>query len=126
MHDSARTLFAGILGDTDMTALLLDPEGGHLAGSYLNDSGREIGGEIGAALSGIKVEVTRATRHLEVGDWRALVIETADATIALSPVAGESVVLLAASSEEPHGLIRRVLSRSAARAAQWLREERRQ
>jgi predicted regulator of Ras-like GTPase activity (Roadblock/LC7/MglB family) len=122
MRDDARTLFAEILGDADLTALLLDTRGAHLAGSYLDADGREIGGEIGAALSGIGGEVSRAMEHLELGAWKALVIETPDASIALSPAAEESVVLLAAAAEEPHGLVRRVLARSVIRAEQWLSE----
>src|SRR5437763_1200350 len=65
MRDDARTLFAGILGDADLTALLLDTRGAHLAGSYLDADGREIGGEIGAALSGIGAEVSRALDTLQ-------------------------------------------------------------
>jgi predicted regulator of Ras-like GTPase activity (Roadblock/LC7/MglB family) len=120
MREDARTLFAEILGDADLTALLLDAKGAHLAGSYVDADGREVGGEIGAALSGIATEVGKAMRHLELGSWKALVIETPDATIALAPTADDSIVLLAASAEEPHGLVRRVLSRSAERAGQWL------
>ena len=62
----------------------------------------------------------RAMLHLELGAWKSLVIETSDATIALAPASGETVVLIAASSEEPHGLVRRILARSGIRAEQWL------
>jgi predicted regulator of Ras-like GTPase activity (Roadblock/LC7/MglB family) len=119
MREDARTLFAEVLGDADLTALLVDSGGAHLAGSYIDADGREVGGEIGAALSGIGAEVGRAMLHLELGAWKALVIETSDATIALAP-AGKAVVLIAASSEEPHGLVRRVLARSSVRAGEWL------
>lgn len=125
MREDARTLFAEILGDANLTALLVDARGGHLAGSYLDAGAREIGHEVGAALAGIASEVGRAMSHLEMGAWRALVIETPDATIALAPASGGSIVLLAASSEEPHGLVRRILSRSALRAEQWLSKEKR-
>lgn len=121
MGDDARTLFAEILGDADLTALLLDSAGTHLGGSFLDGDGREIGGQIGSALAGVGAEVGRAMRHLELGAWRALVIETTEATIALAPVGGESIVLIAASAVEPHGLVRRILSRSAVRAEQWMR-----
>jgi predicted regulator of Ras-like GTPase activity (Roadblock/LC7/MglB family) len=62
-------------------------------------------------------------QHLELGTGKALVIETHDASIALSPTAKEAIVLLAAAAEEPHGLVRRVLSRSVTRAEQWVRGE---
>lgn len=125
MREEARTLFAQILGDANLTALLLDASGNHLAGSYVDADGREVGGEIGSALAGIGAEVGRAMRHLELGEWKALVIETPDATIALSPAAADSIVLLAASADEPHGLVTRILSRSAERAEQWLAGENR-
>lgn len=122
MREDARTLFAETLGDADLTALLVDAKGSHLAGSYLDADGREIGGEIGAALSGIGSEVARAMSHLGLGAWKSLVIETPDATVALAPVATETIVLLAASVEEPHGMVRRILERSVARARHWLSE----
>ena len=120
MRDDARTLFAETLGDADLTALLVDAKGAHVAGSYLDADGREAGAEIGAALSGIGAEVARAMNHLRLGAWKSLVVETPDATIALAPAAGESVVLIAASAEEPHGLVRRILQRSVTRADEWL------
>ena len=120
MREDARTLFAETLGDVDLTALLVDSHGAHLAGSYLDGDGREIGGAIASALSGIGPEVMRAMDHLHLGVWKSLVIETAEATIAVAPAARESIVLLAASTAEPHGLVRRILDRSVARASQWL------
>jgi predicted regulator of Ras-like GTPase activity (Roadblock/LC7/MglB family) len=120
MREDARTLFAETLGDADLTALLVDSNGEHLAGSYLDPDGREIGGAVASALSGLGPEVMRAMNHLHLGAWKSLVIETAEATIAVAPAANESIVLLAASAAEPHGLVRRILDRSVARASQWL------
>jgi len=120
VRDDARALFAETLGDADLTALLADSKGAHLAGSYLDADGREIGASITSALSGIGPEVKRAMDHLHLGAWKSLVVETSEATIAVAPAAHESTVLLAASSAEPHGLVRRVLDRSVARASQWL------
>jgi predicted regulator of Ras-like GTPase activity (Roadblock/LC7/MglB family) len=120
MREAGRTLFAEILGDADLTALLVDSRGDHLAGSFLDADGREAGPEIGAALSGVGLEVSRAMRHLDLGEWQALVIETESATIALSSAGDEAVVLLAAAAEEPHGLVRRVLTRCVDRANHWL------
>ena len=120
MREDARTLFAETLGDADLTALLVDAKGAHLAGSYLDADGREIGGSIAAALSGIGAEVSRSMHHLGLGAWKSLVIETPDATVAVAPASNESIVLLAASSEEPHGLVRRILDRSVKRAGKWI------
>ena len=120
MSETARNLFAPAIGDTQQTALLLDGAGAPLAGAYIDARGRDIAGEIGLALSGVSTEVSRAMRHLSIGSWKAVVVETDAAIIALAPAAVDSVVLLAASSTVPLGLVRRVLTRSVALAINWM------
>jgi len=119
--ETARTLFATAIGDAEQTALLLDSSGAPLAGSYIDQRGRDISGEIGAALSGVGTEVTRSMRLLSIGRWSAVVVETDAATIALAPAADDAVVLLASSLTVPLGLVRRVLARSVALAINWMR-----
>jgi predicted regulator of Ras-like GTPase activity (Roadblock/LC7/MglB family) len=121
MSESARMLFAAAIGEAEQTALLLDAAGVPLAGSYIDQNGRDISGEIGAALSGVGREVTKSMRLLGIGRWTAVVVETDAATIALAPAAEDSVVLLASSSTVPLGLVRRVLTRSVALAINWMR-----
>jgi predicted regulator of Ras-like GTPase activity (Roadblock/LC7/MglB family) len=121
MSEAARTLFATAIGEAEQTALLLDTSGAPLAGSYIDQSGRDISSEIGAALSGVSREVSRSIRLLSIGQWTAVVVETDAATIALAPAAEDSVVLLASSSTVPLGLVRRVLARSVALAITWMR-----
>ncbi|HET7613859.1 MAG TPA: hypothetical protein VFK26_08015 [Gemmatimonadaceae bacterium] len=121
MSEAARILFATAIGEAEQTALLLDAAGTPLAGSYLDDRGRDISAEIGAALSGVSREVSRSMRLLGIGAWSAVVVETDAATIALAPAADDTIVLLASSSTVPLGLVRRVLSRSVALAINWLR-----
>jgi predicted regulator of Ras-like GTPase activity (Roadblock/LC7/MglB family) len=121
MSEAARTLFATAIGEAEQTALLLDTSGAPLAGSYIDQSGRDISSEIGAALSGVSREVSRSMRLLSIGQWTAVVVETDAATIALAPAAEDSVVLLASSSTVPLGLVRRVLARSVALAITWMR-----
>jgi predicted regulator of Ras-like GTPase activity (Roadblock/LC7/MglB family) len=121
MSESARTLFATAIGEAEQTALLLDAAGAPLAGSYIDQSGRDISAEIGAALSGVSTEVSRSMRLLSIGSWTAVVVETDAATIALAPAAQDAVVLLASSSTVPLGLVRRVLTRSVALAINWMR-----
>ena len=120
MADAAPGLFATAIGETEQTALLLDASGAPLAGSYIDAQGRDIAAEIGLALSGVSSEVSRSMRHLSIGDWTAVVVETDAAIIALAPAAGDAVVLLAASSTVPLGLVRRVLTRSVALAINWM------
>ena len=121
MSEAARTLCATAIGEAEQTALLLDTSGAPLAGSYIDQNGRDISGEIGAALSGVSWEVSRSMRLLSIGHWTAVVVETDAATIALAPAAEDSVVLLASSSTVPLGLVRRVLTRSVALAITWMR-----
>ncbi len=121
MSEAARTLFATAIGDAEQTALLLDASGTPLAGSYIDQHGRDISGEIGSALSGVSTEVSRSMRLLSIGGWTAVVVETDAATIALAPAAEDAVVLLASSHSVPLGLVRRVLSRSVALAITWMR-----
>jgi predicted regulator of Ras-like GTPase activity (Roadblock/LC7/MglB family) len=118
--ESARTLFAAAIGEAEQTALLLDAAGTPLAGSYIDQNGRDIAAEIGAALSGVGREVTKSMRLLGIGRWTAVVVETDAAIIALAPAAEDSVVLLASSSTVPLGLVRRVLTRSVALAINWM------
>ncbi|HZF73975.1 MAG TPA: hypothetical protein VEZ51_11115 [Gemmatimonadaceae bacterium] len=120
MSEAARTLFAAAIGEAEQTALLLDSSGAPLAGSYIDQRGRDISGEIGAALSGVSKEVSRSMRLHSIGRWTAVVVETDAATIALAPAAEDSVVLLASSSTVPLGLVRRVLTRSIALAINWM------
>lgn len=121
MPDSARELFAKAIGEAEQTALLLDATGRPLAGSYIDGDGRDISGEIGAALSGVGKEVSRSMRLLALGNWTAVVVETDAATIALAPASEDAVVLLASSSGVPLGLVRRVLARSVTLAITWMR-----
>jgi predicted regulator of Ras-like GTPase activity (Roadblock/LC7/MglB family) len=121
MPESARTLFATAIGEAEQTALLLDVSGTPLAGSYLDNDGRDISGEIGSALSGVSKEVSRSMRLLGIGAWTAVVVETDAATIALAPAFEDTIVLLASASSVPLGLVRRVLTRSTALAINWMR-----
>jgi predicted regulator of Ras-like GTPase activity (Roadblock/LC7/MglB family) len=114
-------LFATAIGDAEQTALLLDVRGAPLAGSYIDQDGRDISSEIGAALSGVSKEVSRSMRLLSLGAWTAVVVETDAATIALAPAAEDAVVLLASSSSVPLGLVRRVLARSVTLALTWMK-----
>ncbi|HVS60079.1 MAG TPA: hypothetical protein VHE82_05235 [Gemmatimonadaceae bacterium] len=120
MAESAHTLFATAIGEAEQTALLLDSAGVPLAGSYVDNQGRDISAEIGSALSGVSREVSRSMRLLSLGAWIAVVVETDAATIALAPAPQDGVVLLASSSSVPLGLVRRVLTRSVALAINWM------
>lgn len=115
-----RYLFATVVGDDDQTALLLDRDGLVLAGAYHTWDGRDVAQEIGAELSGVSDEATRATRHLGIGTWRSIVFETEVATVAMAPTASDGLLVLAVGSATPLGLTRRLLERCTAHARTWL------
>jgi len=116
----SRALFADILGEHEQTALLLDDQGLVLAGVYLGEDGSDVGAEVGAELSGMTDSARRAARHLDIGDWRAIVLETEVAVVTMGPSAGDGLLLVAASKATPLGLVRRVLDRCLERARRWL------
>ena len=115
-----RYLFATVLGEEDQTALLLDRDGLVLAGAYHTWDGRDVAQEIGAELSGVSDEATRATRHLGIGTWRSIIFETEVATVAMAPASSDGLLVLAVGSATPLGLTRRLLERCAAHARSWL------
>jgi len=115
-----RALFADILGEHEQTALLLDDQGLVLAGIYLGEDGIDVGAEVGAELSGVTDAARRASRHLDIGDWRSIVLETEVAVVTMAPSSGDGLLVVAASKATPLGLVRRVLDRCLDRARKWL------
>jgi tetratricopeptide (TPR) repeat protein len=116
----ARFLFTDLVSVGDQAALLLDREGLVLAGTYVVSGGVDVSQEVGAALTGISDEARRAMRHLGLGDWSSIVFESEAARVAMAPAPEDGIVLVAAAPAMPHGLVRRVLDRVAARARAWL------
>jgi len=113
-------LFVDQLLDEAQTALLLDANGYVLAGVYLDADGKNVSADIGAQLSGISDEVRRSTRHLDIGEWKAITFETHATVVAMAPVAPDNLIVLAASRATPLGLMRRLLDKCSAFAADWL------
>jgi predicted regulator of Ras-like GTPase activity (Roadblock/LC7/MglB family) len=114
------SLFSDLTADGEHTALLLDATGLVMAGTYLTRDGRDVAQEIGAELSGISDEARRAMRHLALGDWSSLTVETDAAVVAMAPMRDDAVLLVAASKAMPLGLVHRVLERCVVRAGGWL------
>ena len=115
-----RALFADLIGDADQTALLLDADGFVLAGAYVASDGRDVAQEVGAELTGVSDEAQRAMRHLDLGNWQQIIVETEVATIALAPGPREGLLLVAADGAMPLGMVRRFLDRAAMRARSFV------
>jgi hypothetical protein len=122
MNDASRFAFADVLGDGEQTALLLDHKGQVRAGIYLDSRGADVGDEIGFALAGVGNEATRAMRHLNLGEWRAIMCECSEANLALAPADDGDVVLVAAAPNVPQGFVRRLLVVVCSRALAGRRE----
>lgn len=122
LEEESRRLFADILGDGEQTALLLDGGGLVTAGAYVTADGRDVAQEVGTALAAARDDAARVVRHVALGEWQLLLAETGVATIAIAPVGEESLVIAAAATTVPVGLVRRVLERCVVRARQWLAE----
>ncbi|MGQ0714053.1 MAG: tetratricopeptide repeat protein [Gemmatimonadaceae bacterium] len=119
-HPEHLGLFDEITSGGEHTALLLDATGLVMGGTYYTHDGRDVAEEVGAQLSGVSDEARRAMRHLGLGDWSSLTVETDAAVIAMAPMRDDALVLVAASKATPLGLVHRVLDRCMARASQWL------
>lgn len=119
-HPDHLTLFDAITQGGEHTALLLDATGLVMAGTYLTQDGRDVAQEVGAELSGVSDEARRAMRHLGLGDWSSLTVETDAAVVAMAPMRDDALLLVAASKAMPLGLVHRVLDRCVERATTWL------
>ena len=117
--NDARTVFADLVVH-GQSALVLDPNGFVLAGAYTDRAGEDRGEEIGANLSGVSDEADRAVRHLGLGGWSSIVFETDAATVAMTPMPGGGLALVAADRATPLGFVRRLLERVGERARQWM------
>ena len=114
----------GDLLSPDQAAMCLDKDGLVLAGAYYA-GGQDVAQEIGAALSGVSDEAVRATRHLDIGNWKSIAFETEAAVISLMPAPPNALsegglIVVAAVPDAPLGLLRRLLERCAQRTRDWL------
>jgi predicted regulator of Ras-like GTPase activity (Roadblock/LC7/MglB family) len=116
----ARTLFDDTLAAPTDAALLLDGDGLVIAGRYHDQAGRDAGDDVGAQLTGVGEEATRAMRHLGLGAWRSLSLEAEGGVVTLAPAPQGALLLVAASAAAPLGYVHRLVARTMARAERWL------
>ena len=70
-----------------------------------------------AAVAGVGDDASRAMRHLNLGSWRALVLETGGDSLAIAPAPGGSLTVLSVAPHVPIGRVRALLRVATARAA---------
>ncbi|HEU4454212.1 MAG TPA: tetratricopeptide repeat protein [Longimicrobium sp.] len=104
----------GIVG-----AVMLDGQGYVLAGE-MHVGGRDRGPEIAAVLSPASVEAERTLRHLGLGAWQGILVETGEHVVRLSPTEDGGMVAVAGSRQVPMGWVLRVAARAKDAASRFL------
>lgn len=99
--------------------VLLDDHGYVLAGEMLVE-GVDRAQDVAATLSGASTEAERAVRHLEMGAWRGILLETPAATVRLVPLSDGGMLAVAARREVPTGWVLRVAGRAQEAAERYL------
>jgi predicted regulator of Ras-like GTPase activity (Roadblock/LC7/MglB family) len=119
--DTLEEEFRGFAAERGVVgAVLLDDHGYVLAGE-MQVNGRDRGPEIAAVLSGASSEAERAIRHLGLGKWRGILLETPDATVRIAPTEDGGMLAVAARREVPTGRVLRVAARALDAAARFAR-----
>lgn len=117
--DAAQAEFRGLTAERGILgALLMDGQGFVVAGE-MRAEGTDRGPEVAAALHGASTEAERALRHLGLGTWRGMLVETPETVVRIAP-AEDAMLAVAASREVPTGWTLRVAARAAAVAARLL------
>jgi predicted regulator of Ras-like GTPase activity (Roadblock/LC7/MglB family) len=70
-----------------------------------------------AAVAGVGDDATRAAKHLGLGAWRAIVLETTADTLAIAPASDGALTVLSVARHVPLGRSRALLRLAATRAA---------
>jgi predicted regulator of Ras-like GTPase activity (Roadblock/LC7/MglB family) len=70
-----------------------------------------------AAVAGVGDDAARAMKHLNLGAWHALVLETGGDSLALAPAPAGSLTVLSVAPHVPIGRVRALLRVATARAA---------
>jgi predicted regulator of Ras-like GTPase activity (Roadblock/LC7/MglB family) len=98
---------------------MLDPQGFVLAGQVVVN-GRDRASEVAAVLSGASTEAERAIRHLGMGNWQGILVETPDAVVRLTPTSDGGMVAVAGRRDVPTGWVLRVAGRAGEAAERFL------
>jgi tetratricopeptide (TPR) repeat protein len=111
--------FHAIAGERGIAgAVLMDDQGFVLAGE-IRVGGLDRAPEVAAVLSGASPEAERALRHLGLGGWKGILVETPEAIVRIAP-AGDGLVAVAGSRQVPTGWVLRVAARARESALRFL------
>ncbi len=104
----------GIVG-----AVVLDAQGFVVAGE-MQAGGRDRAAEVAAVLSGASTEAERAVRHLKMGAWKGILVETPQAVVRLAPTGDGGMVAVAGRRDVPMGWVLRVAGRAREAAERFI------
>jgi len=68
-------------------------------------------------------EAERTARHLQLGNWRSILLEAAEAVVHMSPLTGDLALLMAVRREAPTGWVLRSAARAQGLARAFLGDE---
>ena len=116
LQSELRSLLAerGIVG-----AMLLDEHGYVTAGEVRSDAG-DRAAEVAAVLGGASAEAERTVRHLALGAWRGILVETPEGVVRMVPAEDGGLVVVAARRDVPTGWVLRVAARAREAASRFL------
>lgn len=101
-------------------SLLFDQQGRVLRGELARADGVDASEAVAAALAGVSREADRATRMLELGEWKAIAIESGAVNYELRTPTPETLLLVMRGREVPAGRLARIADRAARDARRWL------
>jgi tetratricopeptide (TPR) repeat protein len=107
-----------ILNDDGL--LLVDAAGLRLLGTLGRVGDAAVADQVAAELAGVSREAARATRMLELGEWRSIALETPAANFFLAPPTAETLLLIMRDSSMPMGRIAIGTARAVEASRRWL------
>ncbi len=110
------TLASPVTRQEVVRSLVADADGLLLASPQPSDD-MSVLEAMAAAVAGVGDDAARAMKHLNLGSWHALVLETAGDSLALAPAPGGSLTVLSVAPHVPIGRVRALLRVATARAA---------
>ncbi len=102
--------------------LLFDQQGRVLRGRLERVDGADASDSVAAALAGVSREAERAARLLEIGEWKALAIESGAVNFELRSPSAETLLLVMRGREVPAGRLARIADKAVEQARTWLEE----
>jgi predicted regulator of Ras-like GTPase activity (Roadblock/LC7/MglB family) len=118
--DTLQAEMHALSGERGMVgAVVLDAQGFVVAGG-MTVGGADRAAELAAVLSGASTEAERTVRHLKMGEWRGILVETPDAVLRLAPTGDGGMVAVAGRRDVPTGWVLRLAARAQAAALRFL------